>query len=741
MPRSGSGSIVIHFPQVIGIYINGIDYTDYAINYEFKEQLNKTTSFFIDLVSITSDERTDVAEGNDVQLRFANNLKLKGRIDKANYKSYEFCTIEGFGTVETILKNTPVEWRAGKCSCDENAEVNKPIYSGTTSGVATTVIVQGQLSGVSTVSINTNEYLGHLVARSENDNVLSFLTGMAGNMSGVWWSSYGNYPYTSNYFNIGKAKGSGSSVFTFNTTGVNQNADETSREVDEDALWNSVTLLGYGDGINQLKSKVYHATDNFTRLLSGCTADDTILTVENISVLDSSGTLWVGMEQVDYTGKTGSIITGCTRATKDTTDSNDQKYLKAYAHSKGVVAYDVDYTENSTDGNSKIDDDGLQQRTIPAKEIVNQDALDQSAINLLLEHYIKKERIKLIPSDLYACLSGISVGDVVSVTDSESGLSGGYTVVGQVLKINEGYETLEYELSNSSSTFTQDLSTTQETIKVGSQYMQGSTTAFNVQSYENCDASNPLNLKVYLPDDLIRVNKALLSFDVKDYRSYTAASDTSDTSVVTEIFTVGSDSISFTANDWITLSTETPTNETDFLYYGVNVYGDEEDGGFKLRIRIYDGTTYYPAASGMQSATGLADSTAGDSFAAQSFMLAPVNVNGKTITFQAVCDTTGSYSTNWQAYSIGKHIHDMDYSITTSGVATQTVDLSIGPEGSEGIVDTGMVSGVAYDITDWIVSGIDLSTGNWRNIQITPVAGNPVRIEANLYMKTFIEAK
>ena len=736
MPSSGSGSIVIHFPQVIGIYINGVNYDDYVISYEFKEQLNKVNSFFIDLIGIETAERTDVAEGNDIQLRFANNLKFKGRIDKANYKSYGFCTIKGFGTVETILRNTPVEWRAGKCSCDESAEVNKPIYSGTTSGVATTVIVDGQLSGISTVSVNTNDYLGHLVARSENDNVLSFLAGIAGNMSGVWWSSYGTYPYANNYFNIGEAKGSGSSVFTFNTTGVGANANETSREVDEDALWNSVTLLGYGDGENQLKSKVYHATDNFTYLLSGCSADDTILTVNSIASLGASGTVWVGMEQVDYAAKSGSVITGCTRSTKDSTDSNDQKYLKAYAHNKGVAVYDTTYTETSTDGNSKIDTDGLQQKTIPVREIVNQDALDQAAINLLVEHYTLKERIKLIPSDLYETLSGITVGDTVTATDADSGVTGNYTVVGQNFRNNEGWETVEYNLSNSSSTFTNDLSTTYEEVKVGSSYMQGSTTAFNVQSYENCDSDNPLNIKVYLPDDLIRVNKALLSFDVKDYRAYTTESDVNDDYTLTENGQETANSVVVSNSVFTTIDTISPSLDCSQIMIEIVPY-TEDNTARNLFIYVDDGTTKYPNDTGLPSRRyeSLGQAT--------KIIIIPINVNGKTLTIKAKVDgastETTTFVSDWNSW--GRHKHEQDYSITTSGVATQTVDLSIGPEGAEGNVDTGMVSGVAYDVTDWMVSGINLNNGNWRNIQLTPAAGNPVRIEANVYMKCFIEAK
>ena len=53
--------------------------------------------------------------------------------------------------------------------------------------------------------------------------------------------------------------------------------------------------------------------------------------------------------------------------------------------------------------------------------------------------------------------------------------------------------------------------------------MQGATNIFQVQSYENCDAGHPLNVRFRLPDDVVHVNKVLLSFKLKDYRAYHSA--------------------------------------------------------------------------------------------------------------------------------------------------------------------------------------------------------------------------
>lgn len=749
MPSSGRGTIIIKFPEKFSIWINQKDYTDYYTGFEFIEQKNLIGKFQLDLVSITDVEKADVAEGKDVQLRFANNLVFKGTIESPEYKSYEFATVSGFGTVETYLKNATVEWRRGKSLCDPDSSTGRPVYtfgsqdpdSATISGASSIDIIGGQISGVSAVSVNTNDYLGNIVARSDQDNILSFVDGVVRNLSGVWWTSYGDWPYDNNFFNVSTTRGTGDPIKVFNVSGDNQNSNGSKREIDEEVLWNSITLLGYGDGNNQIKSVVYHGTDNFTRLDLNCDISDETCTVQDGNVLSDDGTVWIGMEKCNFT-RLGDVLTisgvsGESRFTKKGgTDLNSYDHLSAYSHSRDVVVFDATYTEASTDGNSRIDDNGLRQKTIIDKSVLNQDALDQGAVNILVNHYDLRERIKIIPSDLYECLeAGLKVGDTVTVNDVDSGLSGNYVIVGQKLRSNEGFEQLEYELNNTGSTFTQDLRETQSIAKISSQYMQGATTAFNVQSYENCDNTNPLNIRVYLPPDIINLNKAILSFKIKDYRSYTSASEsnTDSTNVFTEAFTSSTDSIT---SSWKDILTTQPTSDTfELVFYSWWAYSSG-DTNLSLIIRIYDQTRdeYYPNSSG--------DLVNLNNDEAHTTYIVPWNMNGHTVKLQA--KSLGATTNVFNSHAVighGTHTHNMDYAITTSGVVTQTIDLKVGIDGKEGIVETGLSDQTEYDITDWMTSGITLSNGNWMNIQLIPPAGNPLRVEANLFLKCFIQSK
>ena len=542
--------------------------------------------------------------------------------------------------------------------------------------------------------------------------------------------------------------------------------------VDWESYANSVTVLGYGDGKNQIRSKVYHATDNFTFLAQTISDTDTTIPVENASVLPSSGTVWIGMEQVSYTGKSGNNLTGCTRSPKDTADSNSQEYLKAYAHSKGVAVYDAQYTEDSTDGNSKIDQYGLYQRTYVDKRIVDQDALDLVAANILKDSYEIKEQIKVKPSDMYDCLKTLEIGDMVTISDSESGLSGDYEIVGQTVKSNEGFEELEYEVSNTRQTLTQDLSQSKQEIKVGSQYMQGSTTSFNVQSYENCDTVHPLNVRVYLPPDIIKINKAILSFKIENYRAYTATAinipghthdisgqTSSGNSTPTQGYgsqTGWSKNIS-TGSYTNLCSASAPSVNSQFVIVNIEVASNESTDD-SMQFKINNGTSNYYS--------GTIDILGGDGSwtnYSSAVIIVPGNQNGKTLTLYGKMDTKDNYTTmgNFNVQAISTHTHTISATSTESGGSAsvnqtyqvyegasgsgETVNVDVGALGSEERVASGIGETDSLDITDWIASGVDLSTGGWSNIKITPVGSQTVsgvcRIEANLFAKCFIQSK
>jgi len=60
----------------------------------------------------------------------------------------------------------------------------------------------------------------------------------------------------------------------------------------------------------------------------------------------------------------------------------------------------------------------------------------------------------------------------------------------------------------------------QRTMDLNNPYGQGATNVFQVMCYENCQDGYPLNMRFFLPEDVVAINKVLLSFKITPYRTY-----------------------------------------------------------------------------------------------------------------------------------------------------------------------------------------------------------------------------
>jgi hypothetical protein len=77
---------------------------------------------------------------------------------------------------------------------------------------------------------------------------------------------------------------------------------------------------------------------------------------------------------------------------------------------------------------------------------------------------------------------------------------------------------MELELSNKTLNFIDQMKSTKEEAEKLSKYMQGATNIYSINESENCDDSHYLNLKFFIPNEAIAINKVLLNFKLKDFR-------------------------------------------------------------------------------------------------------------------------------------------------------------------------------------------------------------------------------
>jgi len=371
------------------IYIDGSLFDDYAMSYKFTEKLNEVPEFECTLLALSSTQKTaTVKYGKSVILKSGDVLLFpKMMIRRCEYTSDYETKIKGWGFTESVLMDATAEVTASAPS----SQVGRPQYT----GVSVSTIVSEQIAEVSNVSVGTNDNNKIITIRGENDNVLSFLAGCADVSNGDWWSSYGPSPtYENNYFNSSNALisdgyyGRGSdktSSVEFNISGENQNMNLASREVDRDSLYNYVRCLGYGDGINQLESHAFHATSVRSYLTSELSDTETgSISLNDASDFPDSGSVWVGCEKINYSGKSGNTLTGLTRGVAFLGN-----VLTAYTHKIYSPICDAQYTTDNpqSDRNgSSINSNGVIKKTITDRTIIDQSALDILAERILLDH-------------------------------------------------------------------------------------------------------------------------------------------------------------------------------------------------------------------------------------------------------------------------------------------------------------------------------------------------------------------
>jgi len=780
MPRRGS--IVIHVPDIVYVFVNGQDYTTYALDYSVKKELNQAAEFKVKFIAIPASKRSDFAEGKEIKFIFGSSLFLRGKIQRSTYSTTYDVEVEGFGWGESILKERLVEVTD---SCNkELSPVNRPFYE----NVPIQTIVSEQLAGtsISIDPINNGSDLGTFTGRGDMINKLSFLAQLAESVNAEWWFDYGSAPSFSNVvFNIARRKGSSSAVVNYNISGSNVNAVRTANEKDFNALWNDVTAIGYGDGVNQIKSRIYHATNSRTTTLGDLPKNGTVITGVDFSSFPNSGNVWIGEEKVTYASRTNSTLDDCTRWVSGTSseegsfripwldskkDNTEVPESKKYIHYSGVAVYDAQYTPSSPEAGSSIATYGIKEHIVTDRRVVDQHTLDIAAQTVLDDHYQLVERNNVSPATFHETVSSLDTGDTVNIEDSESGLSGESRVKVLTLKNDSGYITVDVETSNSKVELMRDIAGASTETGILGKFMQGSTTTSQISVAENCDSNAqgdfPLNIRFYIPEDVIGINKALLNLKQSDFRGYArgvghfhtipslsvnAVTSTANSSPGYGQSSALENSYSVTANQWNnTVSITAPSGSCHFAIAEVFLKGDTV-ASQSYFVRVYNSSTstYYPVEN-----SGFGVDVDNESGASMSFVING-DISGDTLRVDVY---PRSSNDNVQVFltcqTIKTHTHTvtgattvadttntaigLQYGINVSGVATTpTYSIDVGVDGSEVPYKTNLTGDLTNeDITTFVQK---VAPGNWANVKITP--SGPMRLEGNLYLRFFVTSR
>lgn len=775
LPRSRVTRATVTPPEDgVRIFINDVEYTEYAINYTTKKIDNEAKEFYAELIGLSETQRTtDVKQDKVIRFESMGVLLFKGVLERPEYDTGEIVKIWGLGSTESYMKRKTASTTA---SSTAESSVNRPIYE----GIAIKTIAEEQLATIPQVTLDTVDDGTELLTgsyRGEHVNVLSMVANPVIKRGGKWWSSHGtSSPFSEEIFHIAATRGSASSVKTFSVGGSEQNTNLTSNEIDFDSVANSVEVLGYGDGINQKRSIAFHATDNRTTLAVDITSSQTTIGVVDASQLPATGGAWIGMEKITYSGKTGNDLTGVTRGVSGGID--------AYAHSVEIEVVDSQYTEDVPESGSNIDNDGLKQLPLEDKSIIDQDTLDRLAQEELAKRKDLVKRIVIEPSDPYDAMRTVNVGDTVTLVDADSDLNGEFRVASKELMSQTGLEKVVFHCANRRLSSTEESDEVRKLAQVQSKFMQGSTTMITVNETENAEsgttAPGPIDVFFELPQEAVAINQIKLSYRNEKPRVWNNVSDSN--SDATEQVQASSTGVSVNnVNTWQDVATLSSGASAFTLVYaslhitsqGAEAEQTNFDKNVQFRINNTTDTEIYGADSwtrvlfnykhvheesgGGDTLDNVdSDMDSNDHSGTTAVLLIPKSTSGKTMKLQvklasAFSPAPDGVTVTYGYQSVSTHTHDVGYDIATKTYTTTDIRIYTTDDASGTPAWTERTAAIETDIgralneaDEEVETNINLTsfynaTTGWKGVRI--VTNGNSRHKAQVNAKVFIESK
>jgi len=483
---------------------NGTTWVEFN-HYEYfrvKKRQNQSSEFEIKIYDISTAQKAYFKEQAKVLFFAGETMILKGIIQNIEYSSAYEVIATGIGMEAKLLNKQFIK------SGD-----NRVQYSNTSAQTIASEINDFTLTTASS-GLWASDF-GNISMRFEHANKLNALAKTADAIDYYWWiSQTSSDNYAKNYLNIASNQGETSSQKTF---ALGSTSTKTSQEKDIANVVNYVYGLGYGDGVNQLKTSVYAASTQSSFLASNITATDSSIGLVDSSDFDATGSARIAEEQFTYAGISSNTLTGCTRGVNSTTAKPHNKLCYVEQH----------FDSDSPQTGSSIQTYGLMDHSLIDKSIIDLETLEVISSGYLSDRKTPIIRIK-ITSDEPLTDASLNIGDNVTVTDAEANISGDYRIVGMEYTSNYGVLSLEIEVSNKSLEFVEQMSKAKQDAEDMQKYMQGATNLYAITETSEGDASNYVNIRFFMPSEAVAMNKVLLNFKMKPIKTFQTVAD-SDT--------------------------------------------------------------------------------------------------------------------------------------------------------------------------------------------------------------------
>jgi len=374
---------------------------------------------------------------------------------------------------------------------------------------------------------------------------------------------------------------------------------------------------------------------------------------------------------------------------------------------------------------------GTISRIFADTKFENATTLKAMMTAILEENKIPKITYTVKAADIYQItsesLDKFELGNLVQVDDSETGFSFNSRVVSiskSDIVSNPG--DIELQISNKVEDINNTISTLQVKASVNELYSQGATNIDSHDFQDNCDATHAALIKFYLSDEVVRLNKCMLNYDVAAFRAYsasvkggggqTSSASSEATTAGGGVVTSGASSEATTVSGNENLEIGSMTLGSVFVdYTGLNskVSVPEEPSDFYLHGHdVYDHSH-------------------------------SVNINGHT---HSMAHThQGGEHTHGMAHThtVADHTHDIEHGIYEFGYLPPSVVVKV-----DGNVVTGVVglTGFDIDIVPYLTkTGTKVNRGVFHTVEVIPGtdANNPkglARIFANVVKQVYMQS-
>lgn len=209
--------------------------------------------------------------------------------------------------------------------------------------------------------------------------------------------------------------------------------------------------------------------------------------------------------------------------------------IKGKGYGEGVNQLETDWYEAEP---HLIDKYGIIEHIEVDRSIEDQESLDAITKAMLNDYKIPPVTYEIDAAEVHQItglpIDRFSVGDIVRVTDDDLGEEFDARVESVSKKDVKGNPgDVGLELNRKVRDIADSQKETRERQRIEETYAQGATNIDSSDFADNCDAEHPAILRLYIPEETVKINKMRLSYKTENYRGYTKGNESGGAITVT----------------------------------------------------------------------------------------------------------------------------------------------------------------------------------------------------------------